>query len=78
MKFSEATAQDKIAYCHLKDGSVLRYEPGDRPIRRLAHPATPGDWKQAPALQSRAPADGWTHLPGCACPACAARPAPPR
>jgi hypothetical protein len=72
VKFSEATAQDKIAYCHLKDGSVLRYEPGDRPIRRLGHPATVGDWKQAPALQSGVPADGWTHLPGCACPSCTA------
>ena len=74
MTFAEITASQKIAYCYLADGAVLRYEPEHETVRYLAHPATAGDWKQAPLLQMSVPSDGWTHLPGCRCRLCGAPP----
>jgi hypothetical protein len=72
LTFAEITALQKTAYCHLADGAVLRYEPEQETVRYLAHPATVGDWKQAPLLQMSVPKEGWSHLPGCICELCSA------
>lgn len=70
MTFAQAAALEKVAYCHLGGGAVLRYEPQSGQVRQLAHAATPVDWRQAPYVHGPVPEDGWSHLLGCGCSAC--------
>ena len=71
MNFEEATLSLLPAYRYLESGAVVRYDPRDGSIRRLAYPATPSTWTQASGFAGHVPAEGWCHVAGCECPTCA-------
>jgi hypothetical protein len=70
MRFSDVIALALPAYCHLPNGSVLRYRPTAGGVQEMAYPDTPSAWKQAPFFTGTVPEEGWTHLAGCLCAHC--------
>ncbi len=70
MTIEEVRTLARPAFLHIGGGAVLRYDPREGCIRRLAFPTRPNAWQRAPFYEGAVPDCGWFRLPSCSCSGC--------